>query len=149
MNNSILGFSGEYRWLSNFAQLDYPIEINGALFKTSENAYQAMKCKNESDFVTFQEMTAAESKKMGRLVEQDPSFQENKLVVMKTILDLKFRQESFKRKLLETGGRYIEETNFWHDNFFGNCNCDECKDVIGLNHLGKIITEIRNDLRKE
>lgn len=37
MNDPILGFSGEYRWLSNFYTLQWPIVYIDMEFHTTEN----------------------------------------------------------------------------------------------------------------
>lgn len=140
MKNGIYGFNGEYRWLSNFYQLQYPIEMFGTSFPTTEHLYQAFKCKNMDDILYIAQLTAGQAKRVGKLVEQDPLFQELKLEIMYKILRLKFNQPKFKTLLLNTADCYIEETNNWGDIFFGRC------DGIGENHLGKIIMRIRDEL---
>ena len=62
----------------------------------------------------------------------------------------KFSQnKDLQKKLLDTKDMELEETNWWHDNCWGNCVCDKCKDIIGENKLGKILMRIREELRKE
>ena len=36
-------FQGDFRWLSNFAPVN--VNFNGVIFPSTENAYQAAKCK--------------------------------------------------------------------------------------------------------
>lgn len=43
-----------------------------------------------------------------------------------------------QRKLVETYPKYLEETNYWNDTFWGVCN------GIGENTLGKLLMDIRN-----
>ena len=88
-------------------------------------------------------LTPGEAKRFGKRVELNPDFEANKLSIMKQILDIKFRQEYFKRRLLATGNCLIFEENSWKDFFWG------CHNGIGENHLGKIIMEIREELKKE
>ena len=151
--SDIYGFTSvENRWLSNFYKLQYPIEYRNLAFNTTENLYQALKCKHDSDFVKFADISPYEAKKLGQTVELIDEWdygQFLKFEVMKFVTDLKYDQAFFKEKLLATEDYYIEETNSWHDNIYGNCNCDKCKDIIGLNHLGKIIMEKRERLKKE
>lgn len=141
MNDPILGFSGEYRWLSNFYTLQWPIVYIDMEFHTTENAYQAMKCKHHDDMKFIAELTPAQAKRAGRQVEIDPAFEENKIEIMKSILSIKFDQPKFKALLVATGDRYIEETNTWNDIFWGVCN------GIGENNLGKIIMNIRDGIK--
>lgn len=139
--NDINGFFGEFRWLSNFAKLETPIVLNGIEFHTTENAYQAGKCKQMDDFVLFGNLSASEAKAFGKQVEKRFDFEENKLAIMESLLEMKFSQPSFKEKLLATGNCYIEETNTWNDTFWGVC------DGVGENNLGMIIMKIRNKLK--
>ena len=46
-------------------------------------------------------------------------------------------------KLLGTGDTYLEEGNTWNDTFWGVCN------GVGENNLGRILMEVREELRKE
>lgn len=143
MNDGIYGFDGEYRWLSNFYQLQYPIEIFDTKFYTTENLYQAFKCKHMDDILYIAQLSPGQAKRIGKKVEICPFFLETKLDVMTSILRLKFNQPKFKELLLATGDCYIEETNNWGDIFFGVCN------GIGENHLGKIIMLIRDELNDD
>jgi predicted NAD-dependent protein-ADP-ribosyltransferase YbiA (DUF1768 family) len=47
--------------------------------------------------------------------------------------------------LLGTGQLLIVEGNWWHDNFWGDCQCPKCY-KIGANNLGKILMEVRHGL---
>lgn len=137
--NGIYGFKDEYRWLSNFTVLETPIKMYGIKFYTTEQLYQACKCKRNDQFVLFDGLTAAESKKFGRQVEMRSDWDIIRLPVMFRIQMLKYTQPKFKSLLGQTRGLYIEETNDWKDCFFGVCN------GIGENHLGKIIMDIRDN----
>lgn len=139
-NDPILGFTGEYRWLSNFWRLEYPIEVNGYNFYTTENLYQAFKCAKIDDFPYFVDITPGEAKKLGRTIEIIDGWDSMKLDVMKELQIIKYTQPKFRDLLIKTGDRYIEETNNWNDVFYGVCN------GIGENHLGKIIMVIRKTL---
>ena len=64
------------------------------------------------------------------------------LDIMEAILLDKFtRNEDLKAKLLETGGKYLEETNWWNDQFWGVCNGK------GENTLGKVLMKIRATIK--
>ena len=143
VHEDIYGFKNEYRWLSNFYKLQEPIDLYGCVFYYTENLYQAFKCNKADDFILMASLTPGEAKRFGKRVELNPDFEANKLSIMKQILDIKFRQEYFKRRLLATGNCLIFEENSWKDFFWG------CHNGIGENHLGKIIMEIRKELKKE
>jgi ribA/ribD-fused uncharacterized protein len=139
--NEIKGFSGEYRWLSNFYQLEYPINFLGQEFNTTENLYQAMKCNDYEDFVTIANSSPALAKKLGRQVKLVKNWDLIRLQTMEFVQLLKYEQPTLRNLLIETGDAYIEETNHWNDIFFGVCN------GIGENHLGKIIMKIRKHIK--
>ena len=66
---------------------------------------------------------------------------------MYEILVEKFTIPELKEKLLATGDEYLEEGNYWHDNYWGNCHCEKCADITGQNKLGILLMKIREDIR--
>lgn len=75
-----------------------------------------------------------------------------KLEVMRKLLIQKFNKdlnpENYK-KLKETEGKYLEETNYWDDTYWGVNKTDASEEGVGENNLGKLLMEIRNSLNKE
>lgn len=65
---------------------------------------------------------------------------------MNDLLWQKFNQEPFKTKLLQTGSETIIEGNWWHDNFWGICQCKKCEYIEGENNLGFLLMHIRTEL---
>lgn len=54
----------------------------------------------------------------------------------------KYLQNRYLRnKLINTGDAYLKETNTWNDTFWGISN------GIGQNHLGKILMQIREEMK--
>lgn len=63
---------------------------------------------------------------------------------MEEILRMKFTQNTkLRKRLLATRNERLVEGNTWHDNFWGECYCPHCENKVGLNHLGKLLMEIR------
>lgn len=58
---------------------------------------------------------------------------------MKLALEAKFKIPELNKKLIETKNYYIEETNNWHDYYWGVCN------GVGQNMLGNMLMEIRKE----
>lgn len=133
-------FSGEYRWLSNFAHC--PVSIDGDYYPTIENAYQASKTldKSERRFLNFAISNPGQAKSAGRKVNLRSDWEEVKLSIMEDLNRQKYNNPSFKSKLLETGTEEIIEGNTWGDIFWGVCG------GVGENNLGKIIMKIRDEL---
>ena len=61
---------------------------------------------------------------------------------MYLIVKAKFTQnKDFADQLVSTGDRYLEETNTWYDTTWGVC------DGTGLNWLGKILMQVRDEIK--
>ena len=139
----ILGFFGEHRWLSNFAPVE--VELDWVVYPSVEHAYQAAKIQDFDQRIAFLSATKdspKSAKKLGATGKQlRPDWQYVKEQVMLDLLMQKFASEPYMQKLLETGDCYIEETNMWKDTFWGVCN------GVGENKLGRMIMDIRKDLR--
>lgn len=143
--SEIKGFSGDFRWLSNF----YPIEpfiYDGVEYSTSENYYQAMKTTNQDERKHIAGLEAGKAKRYAsphnkKFVQRD-DWDYIKLEVMEFVLRKKFSQDKFKKLLLATRDIYIEETNGWGDVFWGCTPAGE-----GHNNLGLIVMKIRKELQ--
>lgn len=142
---AIEGFFKEYRFLSNFHVKEFT--FNGKSYQSSEHAYQAYKATNEEDHEYIRmSPTPNDAKKRGQKIIMRPDWNDVKINIMREILIEKFKDEELKQLLLATGDAYLEETNYWHDNFFGVCVCEDCQHYSAKNNLGKILMEIRKNL---
>jgi ribA/ribD-fused uncharacterized protein len=138
--NDILEFDGEHRWLSNF----WPAEVvlDGVKYPTTENAYQAAKTIDPVIRKQFVNCTPGMAKKLGQVIAIRNDWEQIKIDVMTELLKQKFAiNTEFGQKLLNTHNVKIVEGNYWHDTFWGVCN------GVGKNMLGKIIMNIRRDLK--
>lgn len=140
---NVKGFFGDYRWLSNFGEAK--VQLNEITYPSVEIAYQAAKhAPKDRDY--FLGCSSKESIAYNRV--NIPSFytpeawDTAKVGIMRSLLEQKFNAKlnpEAAQKLRDTGDRYLEETNWWGDTFWG-------KDLggNGLNTLGKLIMEIRS-----
>jgi len=141
-------FENEYAFLSNF----YPspmIGFDGIRYPTVEHAFQAQK---SLDIIERSQIAAAptpgKAKRLGRNVKLRPNWNSIKEEVMYNYVFHKFHiHPELKEKLLATGEEYLEEGTTWHDNEWGNCYCEACKDIQGQNKLGQILMRVRNELK--
>lgn len=139
-------FDGEYAFLSNFYEC--PVEYGGLVYKSSEAAFHAQKTLDEAERKQFTILDPSASKKLGRKIILRSDWESVKAKIMYEICYAKFSQnKDLKLKLLVTGDEYLEEGNYWHDNYWGNCNCEKCKDIHGKNILGVILMIIRGELK--
>jgi ribA/ribD-fused uncharacterized protein len=81
-----------------------------------------------------------QAKKMGRNIKTVKDWDKIKINVIRKVLNNKFRDNPDLLKMLrDTGDALLIEGNTWGDRFWGMCNGH------GLNHLGKLLMEIRDD----
>lgn len=142
---NIKGFFGEYRWMSNFGKASVWLDM--VAYSSAEIAYRAAK-HSPQDRAFFLNCSSEDSITYNR--EKSLDFYTNnewdmiKVDVMTFLLQQKYDPElnpSNARKLYETGDKYLEETNWWGDTFWG-------KDLKGegLNTLGQILMDVRAQL---
>ncbi len=143
----IKGFFGENRWLSNFSKAI--ILLDGMEYSSVEKAYQAAKWKPESREY-FTDCTNEQAIKHNREFNpngySDEEWNLAKLEIMASLIDQKFNPVLNPEnciKLLDTGDKYLEETNWWNDTFWG-------KDLEGNgeNNLGNLLMQTRDKKRK-
>lgn len=133
-------FHGEHYFLSNFYEA--PVVYMGLMFKNNEAAFQAAKCFSRAS--EFQNLPPNAAKRLGRQVQLVHNWEEIKDTVMYTVCKDKFtRNPELASKLLATGDAKLIEGNTWNDRCWGVCN------GVGENRLGKILMQIREELRDE
>jgi ribA/ribD-fused uncharacterized protein len=143
--NEVRSFEGESRFLSNF--VGPAVLFEGVKFPHVEHAYQAAKTLNRDlrlEF-TYDTIESGEAKRMGKDLVLRVDWEDVKLTVMEILVRQKFLHPDYLVKLLEIKG-YIEEGNYWHDQFWGNCTCKKHLQTPGQNHLGKILMQVRHEL---
>ena len=128
-------FKGKYYFLSNYSKSD--IKINDITFLNAESAFHSFKdMKMQSQFANLDPATA---KRKGRSVKLRGDWEEVKDEIMYLVVKEKFKQnKELRRKLIDTGDKYLEEGNTWNDTYWGVCNGK------GRNMLGKILMRVRS-----
>ena len=146
-------FSGTYEFLSNFHLCD--ISFEGLTYGSVEAAFQAAKIKMDTPSMTnelrepFVYMTPSKAKRAGRRCTLRPDWEEVKDGVMLDILRYKFTQHpDLAAKLLATGDAELIEGTTWHDNYWGNCTCEKCIGKSGKNQLGKLLMQVREEIKR-
>ena len=141
--NRITEFKDEFSFLSNF----YPsvVEDEGITYPSVEHAFQAAKSLNNLERLNIKNANSpGKAKRMGRKVTLREDWNELKIPKMAILVLQKFsKHNSLKNKLIATGNTSLIEGNTWHDNFWGDCICYQCRDIVGLNALGLILEDVR------
>jgi len=139
--SAIYGFFEHNRYLSNYHICTNDVEFEGVLYPSSENAYQAAKTEDLELRKQFLNISPKESKQLGSKIEIRKDWDNIKMSVMYDILLSKFtRNTSIKLSLLNTKNKYLEETNWWGDVFWGVC------ENKGRNELGHLLMLVRSKL---
>jgi len=134
------GFFNEFRFLSNF----WPCQIAwmGIDFPSTEHAYQAAKTTDMEERERIASLPKPrDAKRAGYKVQLRPEWDEIRLGIMRELLQLKFSDPELRKALVVTDPAHLEETNSWGDTFWGVCNGE------GENHLGRILMELRAELK--
>ncbi len=146
----IKGFFGKFRFLSNFGPAK--VFLDGEEYSSVENAYQAAKYKKElrDTFRTCSALEAVEFVKENPIGQYSLEEWNNiKLETMKNLLLQKFDKEQNPQnysQLKETASKYLEETNYWGDTYWGVSKTNANEDGVGKNNLGKLLMEIRDSI---
>jgi len=141
--NVIDSFTGSHEFLSNFSHS--PIEIDGIAYQTVEHAFQAHKTLDPDDRrAVAAQSTPGWAKKAGRALDLRSDWEEVKVDVMRSCLELKFAPGGdLARRLDETGDVQLVEGNTWGDTYWGVCG------GVGENVLGQLLMERREKNREQ
>jgi ribA/ribD-fused uncharacterized protein len=90
--------------------------------------------------------TPGKAKRLGRAITLRTDWETVKYDIMLMGLRLKFCDKELREKLRKTGDEMLVEGNYWHDNIWGDCSCDACKNRPGRNELGKLLMQVRNEI---
>lgn len=149
MPTEIKGFSGQYRFLSNFFMVEISDETR--TYKSVEHYFQSHKTLDlrDSNWIASQP-SCAKAKQAGgphgldgHKITKRENWEAIKEDVMLTGLRLKFAHPHLRGALLDTGDAYLEETNTWTDTYWGVYRGK------GKNRLGHLLMQVREELRQQ
>ena len=134
-------FRGEYFFLSNFYEV--PVTYGGVTYTNNEAAFQAQKSTDIADRLRFSELPPSQAKRLGRRIALRKDWEQVKISIMTEIVRAKFTQNpELADKLIATGDAHLEEGNDWGDRTWGTVN------GVGANNLGKILMQIRDEIKE-
>jgi len=149
----ISSFTGEYSFLSNFHKVNIHNPIVDIFFDkphiypSVEHAYQAAKTHDINERMQISlAATPGIAKKLGSKVNLREDWDQVKIQIMYNLVSEKFKKKSLREKLLATQPHFLCEGNYWHDNFWGYCECEKCRKIPKQNHLGQILMKVRDQI---
>lgn len=147
MEHIIIRFEGPWDCLSN--SHPSPIALDGMVYPTVENAFQAAKTFDTGKRDLFTKCAPIYANKMGRSLVLRSDWTRVKKDIMEELLRKKFVPGSkLAERLLSTEGAYLCEGNTQHDNYWGACFCDRCLYTIHENTLGLLLMQVREELKE-
>lgn len=150
-----LAFQSQYAFLSNL--YPSPVKYNGIQFPSSEHAYQYNKAiflgKQDAAYKIRIAKTSQIAKREGGRLPSNKDWDSSKLKTMTEIVFSKFAQSTtLQTKLLETGDRPLLEAtydSFWGCGFPLSARKLKQGEWHGRNHLGQILVDCRNAIKRE
>jgi len=140
-------FKGQYKFLSNFQETS--IRFGKHVYPSAEHLFQFLKTKPGSSWESAIQLARSpgKAKKAGQECELPADWEAMKVPLMMVVLRLKFQDKHLARRLKETGTAKLIEGSVWHDNFWGDCTCQNCRAIPGKNMLGVLLMCLRENLR--
>ena len=136
--------------LSNMAG-GYPLSVNSIRIPTTEALYQACRFPHKPDIqkLIIGQVSPMTAKMVSKPHQQDsrPDWDEARVQIMHWCLRVKLVQhwDSFGNLLLSTGERPIVEESY-RDRFWGAKPANP-EQLMGINVLGQLLTELREELK--
>ena len=135
-------FQGDYRWLSNFHEVE--VHYEGVVYRSTEHAYQAAKTLDPDErHEIFSASTPGRARRLGQKVTMRPDWDDVKLTIMLELNRQKFAYPDLRERLIQTGRHHLIEGNDWGDKYWGVSGGE------GENHLGRTLMDIRAEIIKE
>lgn len=144
-----IGFFGNLRPLSNFhlKPVELIIDLTLYTFGSNEAGFQASKDPSKAHL--FVDLGPREARTLGTtrsIIHPQPNWAVERVNVMRTLTEQKYLDGPERQLLLSTDDKPLVEYNWWHDNFWGDCRCDRCESLFGVNMLGKLLTAHRSKI---
>ena len=140
-------FDGVNEFLSNYFPSAIIGKDDGIKYPTVEHYFQAHKTMDLEDRQKIADAhTPGMAKRAGRAIDLRPDWEKVKDSIMWEAVLLKFSIPELKEKLIKTGNAQLIEGNTWHDNYWGDCKCENCANRVGYNRLGGILMTVRQQI---
>lgn len=145
----VLGFSGEYRWMSNFAPV--VVTMGDHPYVSVEHAYQAAKSLDLQYRAMIQVCAKpGDAKRYGKRAVLRADWEEVKVGIMLDLVRQKFQNEPTYRDLLKALPLDVEiiELNTWGDRFWGKVAM-ATGELVGQNKMGEILMQVLAELEED
>lgn len=133
---------------SNFLPYTHNPLYEGIIIKTPEHYYQAEKAFYTEDKIRILECeTPGKAKRLAAKVTLRDDWEKVKTQVMYRAQMLKaLNDPDYAELICNSSPKDFIEYNHWHDNEWGSCVCENCKDKPKKNLLQKVLMNIQRHL---
>jgi len=138
--------------LSNMCS-GYPIQIGGEQFLTSESLYQVCRFNEYSDIQRLIQMEkspmSSKMKSKKYISNTRGDWDDVRVDIMDWCIRMKLKcnWNNFGNLLLSTGDQFIVEDS--HKDRFWGCVLEGDNDLVGRNVLGKLLVNLREELKNQ
>lgn len=140
--DAVREFKGRFAFLAN----DYPCVVrwhDGIEFKSAEACLQALKTQDKETRRRLARLVdAADARREGRKIKPDEEWYRNRYEYLRSVLSIKFGEETLMAKLDDTGDALLLNGNRYGDQEWG------IADGKGDNLLGKCLMQVRDENRR-
>ena len=149
-SDPIMLFKKEHSFLSNFYSTTGSLVIDDYYYRSVEHYYQSRKVKKPYDRLKVAEIPSPAKVKQvinsGKVELREDQTDDDRMEDMfRGVLEKFSQSDNLKERLLATGDSLLVEGNWWHDNYWGRCECANCG-FFGYNCLGRILMTVRGML---
>lgn len=137
--DNITALKGDYEFLA--MTYNYPITVDGITYTNAEAAFWSQRIMDKKARNKLSRLSAMKARAKALQAEPIDDWDETKDDILKRILEIKFKDESLRMRLLSTGDALILNNNTYRDEYYGIYNGK------GKNVLGKMLMELRSSLK--
>ena len=142
-------FEDNYHILSNAHLAPQGILLDGISYPTVIHAWYAAKNEDISYRQSLLSMSPTQARRAGEKAIARDGWDDMKYGVLVDLTRQKFvKYDEFRYLLLSTGDEELVDINYRHDNYFGQCECDECLEINHNNYLGVVLMQIRAEINE-
>ena len=124
------------------------IKYKGLLYPSVENAYQAQKEPDQVKRMKYTRLSTSQAIYYGNRKRLSYNWLENRDKIMHELLEIKFQDKHFREELLSSD---LDDTIFYntdHNNYWGFCTCEKCRNK-NQNKLKDMLIVIKNNYMEE
>jgi len=137
--NIITSFTNNYDFLSN--SFNNPITYKGLTYTCAGSAYWSQRVKDEKAKIKYTRLNHNKARAKALQAIPIDNWEQNRMNIMKDILKVKFSDPVLKKALLDTKDAKLLNNTSYNDQYWGIYY------EKGQNRLGKLLEEIRSELK--